>query len=121
MSKQLTLRCSQQLCAMLADILRDYANAAYPHGGSECSQSARETLLTAADSILHTWESASQTAMVSKRLRVMMKSAISYYAQVLSQHEGVAASAREAYLLSALQGEVIDHDGYHAAELKDRA
>ena len=121
MSKPLTLRCSQQLCAMLADILRDYAEAAYPRGGSECSQSARESLLTAADSIVQSWDSATQSARVSKRLRVMMKSAIKYYAQVLAERENTVATQREAYLMSVLQGEVIGHDGYHAAELQDRS
>ena len=121
MSKTLTLYCSQRLCNLLANILRDYARAAYPEGGSECSQSARESLLMAADGLRDHWSAGSRSTTLSKRLRVQMKSAISYYLQGLVNDETDLATARESYLLSVLQGEVIDDDGYHAAELEDGA
>ena len=121
MSKPLTLHCSQRLCNLLANILRDYARAAYPEGGSECSQSARESLLVAADGMRDHWSAGSQSTTLSKRLRVQMKSAISYYLQGLASGEADTVKARESYLLSVLQGEVIDDDGYYAAELKDGA
>lgn len=40
--------CDAATAAALADAIRGYAHAAYPPGGSECAQVARETLLDTA-------------------------------------------------------------------------
>ena len=120
MSKELTLRCSHVMCELLANILRNYANAAYPKGGSECSQSARESLLVAADKLVAKWSDELQMTYINKRLRVMTKSAIQYYAQSLALEEDLPSGVRMKYLLSGLTGQVIDEAGYHAAQQKDR-
>lgn len=63
-----------QLCRAI----RTYAQVAYPMGGSECAQVARETLMNAADSIEEQVTSAGE-ADVSRRLRAMLKAAIKWY------------------------------------------
>jgi hypothetical protein len=119
MSKSLQLHCSRRVCELLADILRQYADAAYPKGGSECSQSARDSLLQSVEQMLQSWDDASQSTRVSKRLRVPLKSAIKFYAQRLAEEEELSASYREACLLTVLKGEVVDDAGYHAALQQD--
>ena len=120
MSQQtIELHCSRGMCELLADILRQYTNAAYPKGGSECSQSARESLLMSVEKLLGAWDSNSDSSQISKRLRVPMKSAIKFYMQQVVDEEALPISHRQAYLLSVLKGEVIDDDGYHAALQKD--
>jgi len=121
MSKKLTLNCSQAMCVLLSDILRQYANVAYPRGGSECSQSARESLLMMADEIISGWDAGSQSTQMSKRLRVMAKAAIQYYAESLTEEEGLPSDQRQAYLQSVFSGEAIDDVGYHAAQKQDRS
>lgn len=45
------ISCGATSAALLVEALRAYTHAAYPPGGSECAQAARETLLDAADRI----------------------------------------------------------------------
>lgn len=47
--KTVSLDCDVQLARGLAAAVRAYAHAAYPPGGSECGQAARQALLEAAD------------------------------------------------------------------------
>ena len=108
MSKQLSLSCSREMCELLSDILRKYADAAYPKGGSECSQSARESLLVSSEELLASWDDVSKTTRINKRLRVVAKSAIKYYAQSLTSEEDLPADSRREYLLSVFSGEAID-------------
>ena len=120
MSKQtIELHCSRRMCDLLVDILRQYTNAAYPKGGSECSQSARESLLMSVEQMLEAWDSDSGTTHISRRLRVPLKSAIGFYVQQLAEDEALSTKHRQAFLLSVLKGEVIDDDGYHAALQRD--
>ncbi len=46
--KTVRLSCSRELASGLATALRAFAQAAYPLGGSECSQAARAALLDTA-------------------------------------------------------------------------
>ena len=121
MSKQISLSCSREMCELLSDILRKYADAAYPKGGSECSQSARESLLVSAEGIRLNWNEESQTTQISRRLRTMAKSAIKYYSQSLTLEEDFPADRRREYLLSVFSGEAIDEAGYHQAQERDRS
>ena len=120
MSKQLTLRCSRSMAELLADILRQYANAAYPKGGSECAQSAWQSLLTSADDLIADWDEALQTTQLSKRLRVMAKAAVRYYAESLAREEDLPVDARQTYLLSVFAGKIIDDAGYKETQQQDR-
>ena len=108
------------MSVLLSDILRQYADAAYPKGGSECTQSARESLLMSADELTARWTESSQTTHISKRLRVMAKAAVRYYAQSLILEEDLPVDARLEYLLSIFAGETINEAEYDAAQQKDR-
>lgn len=50
-SKTVEIECAQSEADRLASAVRTYARQAYPSGGSECSQVAREALLDAASLI----------------------------------------------------------------------
>ena len=121
MAKKLTLHCTQSMCGLLSDILRQYADAAYPRGGSECSQSARESLLSSAEALVAGWQPDTQSTTMSRRLRVMAKAAVEYHAQSLVAEEDLPAAERKAYLLSVFTGEAIDDVGYDAARRRDRS
>jgi len=109
------------MCELLSEILRNYADAAYPQGGSECSQSARESLMQSVEEIRLNWNEVSQTTHINKRLRVMAKSAIKYHAQCLAVEKEYSIDRRKEYLLSVLSGEAIDEAGYHRAQEQDRS
>ena len=121
MGKQIILHCSRAMCEMLSEIIRNYADAAYPPGGSDCSQSARESLTQSAQAIYLNWDEQSQTTHINKRLRTMVKSAIKYHAQYLALEEEHPADHRKEYLLSVLSGEAIDEAGYHRVQQQDRS
>jgi hypothetical protein len=72
------------------------------------------------DQMLASWDANSHSSHISKRLRVPVKSAIQYHAQRLEEEEDLPANHRAAYLLGVLKGEVIDEDGYDAAQQQDR-
>lgn len=73
--KTFVLSCGDNACALVATILRDYASAAYPPGGSECAQATRESLLQLADTI----GNAEDHATINNRQRPFLKSAINWY------------------------------------------
>ncbi len=79
--KLMTLELNTGLQQTLCEAVRLYAEAAYPPGGSECAQVARESLLSAASSID---EQCADTgyARVSRRLRTQLKSALEYFTEV---------------------------------------
>lgn len=77
-AKKLTLACTEQEKTILCEAIRLYAEAAYPPGGSQCAQVARETLLDAVRSIDEQFASKGQ-AEVSRRLRAQFKSALEYF------------------------------------------
>ncbi|MCB1802094.1 MAG: hypothetical protein KDI82_10450 [Gammaproteobacteria bacterium] len=50
-TRLVSLQCEPSQASELAQVIRSYALAAYPPGGSECAQVAREALLDAASQI----------------------------------------------------------------------
>lgn len=50
-TRLVSLNCDPSQASELAEVIRTYAMAAYPPGGSECAQVAREALLDAAGQI----------------------------------------------------------------------
>lgn len=77
--KTFVLSCADHACQQLAHILQEYAQAAYPPGGSECAQATRESLLQLADTISHAENSAENHAGINSRQRPFLKSAINWY------------------------------------------
>lgn len=47
-ARTVAIRCDSQTADQLAEAIRGYANAAYPAGGSDCSQVSRNALLDTA-------------------------------------------------------------------------
>lgn len=92
--KLMTLELDTGLQQTLCEAVRLYAEAAYPPGGSECAQVARESLLTAASSI-HEQCAENGHAEVSRRLRVQLKSALDYFAEVNAANGKDVCSAVE--------------------------
>lgn len=81
--KTLEIHADSALCGQLASALRFYAGAAYPPGGSECGQSAREALLNVA---IQLEAAGGESVQISRRIKPRLKAAIEYYAE---QNEAV--------------------------------
>ena len=103
------------MCDLLQQILRQYAFAAFPPGGSECAQASRESLLAEVGRIQQAWHDETQTASMNRRIRVMAKAAIAYYCEGLDG----ATAARESYLCGMLKGESVHEAGYRTAQQRD--
>jgi hypothetical protein len=76
-SRTLVIRCEPGQATLLAEALTAYAEAAYPRGGSECAQAARETLLDSAAVIAR--DAGGDGAAVSQRQRGLIKTAVKWY------------------------------------------
>lgn len=87
---------------VLSAAIREYAGAAYPPGGSECGQVARQALMDAADKLDSGFVASGGTyTELSRRLRAHVKAALSFYVEQHQCHE------IENLCLRALDGEVI--------------
>lgn len=76
--RSVTVDCDSALAQRLGEAIRCYAEAAYPPGGSECAQVARETLLdTAAKCSGH----AGGALELPKRQLAMLKAALRWYCE----------------------------------------
>lgn len=96
--------------AVLARAIRSFAEAAYPPGGSDCAQVARETLFNTAATI------ASDSAPeVSTRQRVILRQAVQWYCDNAEHVADTRRATLAAALLQLLQGEAVD-DGIFAGE-----
>ena len=72
-----TLQCAPGQAESLSGAVAAYAEAAYPPGGSECTQVARETLLNSAQLIAR--DAAGTGAILSRRQRSLYKAAVEWY------------------------------------------
>jgi hypothetical protein len=97
-TKTFRVHCENAQATQLADALAVYAHAAYPPGGSECAQVARDALLTSARTIA---EDAAKTdgAQLSRRQRGMIKAAVQWY----FSDQGPGDAAQSTPLLSLLE------------------
>lgn len=91
-------------------IIETYVDAAYPPGGSECAQSAREALLTAAARLQHEYDSANGTVSVSRRIKAHLKAALSYYSD--SQQQNRQVQLQREQLLKCLDGADITDESW---------
>jgi hypothetical protein len=99
--RTLTIPAGPHARQLLAEAIAAFAEAAYPPGGSECAQVARETLLTSAETI----RQADGPAVVSSRQRSLLKQAVQWYFQEISPHSPPAHSEA---LLELLHGHSVD-------------
>lgn len=85
MARPLRIECPVALQEVLSIAIREYAEAAYPPGGSECAQVARQALMDAAEKLETDFiANGGEYAEVSRRLRAHLKAAMHYYVE---QHQ----------------------------------
>ena len=77
-SKTFDLDASAEEAALIAGALHSYAHTAYPPGGSECSQVARETLLESARAISDA-SALGRIVQLRRRQRPLFKAALRWY------------------------------------------
>jgi len=95
--KTFTLDCPPDQASLLAEVLGVYAQAAYPTGGSECAQVARETLLESARTIAAA-VAGGRPAELRRRQRSHFKAAVSWY----FSEEGPGDATRRQSMLALL-------------------
>ncbi len=108
--KELILHCPQAVIELLYKAMHAYAQAAYPPGGSECAQSAREALLTSAEKLLQEFDATTNTSKLSRRIRAHVKAALEYY---FEQTPGYSQS-QKALVNTALAGETVNQEQWLA-------
>lgn len=97
--------------SLLAEAIRCFAEAAYPPGGSECAQVAREALCNSAAIIADS----DATPELSTRQRVMLRQAVQWYCENIASVPDDRRAALSDALLRLLKGEPVD-DGVFAGE-----
>ena len=104
--KTITLTAPAIAIQTLTELVTIYVDAAYPAGGSECAQSAREALLTTAQQLRSGYDTDTGSVNISRRIKAHLKSAIEFYPQ--AQPERIQSAERESgLLLKCLNGDVI--------------
>jgi hypothetical protein len=104
MAKTIRIECPPVLQKILCEAIREYADAAYPPGGSECGQVVRQALMDAAEKLETDFAvNNGDYAELSRRLRTHLKAASQFYVE---QHQ---CQELEPLLMRLLQGEVIGH------------
>lgn len=71
----------------LVRAIQSYALAAYPPGGSECAQVARETLMNTA-TLIETGCLEGKFVEISSRQRPLLKAAVNWYCGEMKQEAG---------------------------------
>ncbi len=106
MAKTIRIECPPVLQKIFCAAIREYVEAAYSPGCSECGQVARAALMDAAEKLESDFlANAGEYAEISCRLRSHLKSAFQYYAE---QHKH--GHETETLLNRLLEGEAIDED-----------
>lgn len=102
MAKTIRIECPVAMQKILSAAIHEYVEAAYPPGGSECGQVARQALEDAAKK-LQTDFAANEGvyAELSRRLRGHLKAAFKYYVE---QHQ---CQNLLPLLLQLLEGEAV--------------
>lgn len=93
--KRFLIYCQQDMASLLGLVIRSYGNAAFPLGGSECSQASREALHSIGERIEN--HAAGDGAQVSRRQQRLLRSAVSWYCK-----EVEISAEREKTLLKLL-------------------
>ena len=78
--KTIRLHCDPETARAFAEAIRCYAQAAYPPGGSECAQVARQALTDSARTIAEAPRHAQDgTIEFPRRQRAMLEAALDWY------------------------------------------
>lgn len=76
--KTISLEAPPEALVELSRILRIYAEAAWPPGGSECAQASRESLISVANDIELAQQNTPGRAEFSRRQRATFRAALEY-------------------------------------------
>lgn len=79
-ARQLKLQLDNNQRRVLTNAIQVYCDAAYPPGGSECAQAAREALLNILPQ-LQNLSPGDETVTISRRMRSHLKAAVNYYCE----------------------------------------
>ena len=120
-AKKITLHCDVPVRDIVCSAIREYAQAAYPQGGSECAQVARYTLLELADEIDNGINAECHAIEISRRPRAMLKASFEYHFNRLDEAKA-GNSARQRQLFNELLGgQPLMHADLQVAIEEDRA
>ncbi|VAW93354.1 hypothetical protein MNBD_GAMMA21-967 [hydrothermal vent metagenome] len=97
----------------LAEAVTAYVEAAYPAGGSECAQSAREALLSTVLTLRNEYDNDNRSVSISRRIKAHLKSALEYYPQTQAERRQLAEH-EASQLLKCLQGDIISQQEWDA-------
>ena len=117
--RKISLNCDVTVKDILCAAIREYAQAAYPEGGSECAQVARYTLLELAADIDAGITASNETVEVSKRPRAMVKAALEYYFNRADEVQGSASRQQRALFDNLLQEQQVTRSDLEAAVAAD--
>jgi hypothetical protein len=106
MRKSLTMHCPAGMRDQIVAAIRVYVDIKHPEFSDECSQVARDALLTTVDDLAG--QPGPDQWTYNRRLRAMVKEAIKLYCLIEAEDTGRPGDARCAALLRACQGEAVD-------------
>lgn len=118
-ARKITLHCDVPVKALLCAAIRQYVDAAYPEGSSECAQLARYTLLELAAEIDAGITENNASIEISKRPKAMMKAALEYYFNIIDETSGSASERQRELFNALLAGEVVTRSELEAAIAAD--
>ena len=118
-SRKIILRCDIPVRDILCAAIREYAHAAYPEGGSECTQVARYTLLQLAAEINDGISEEKVSVEISKRPRPMVKAALEFYFNRQDEACATTSMHQRELFVSLLSGEAVTRVELEAAVAAD--
>ena len=119
-TRKITLHCDVAIKELLCAAIRQYVDAAYPEGGSECAQVARYTLLELAADIDAGITDNNTSVEISKRPKAMMTAATAYYFNLADEKSGSTSEHQRELFNVLLRGDVVTHHELEAAIAADQ-
>ena len=117
--RKINLSCDVTVRDILCTAIREYAQTAYPEGGSECAQVARYTLLELAADIDAGITANHETVEVSKRPRAMVRAALEFYFNRADEAQGSGSAQQRALFDSLLQEKKVTRSDLETAVAAD--
>ncbi len=102
--------CRPDTCALLCTAIRQYAEAAFPLGGSECAQASRDELNRLAERLARQ-QADSGTIELAGRQRGMLRGVVKSYFAQLSDDPADLTQTQKKTLLALLQNRRAESPG----------
>jgi len=116
--KEITLYAPIEAMQTLRQIIEQYVEAAYPPGGSECAQSAREALQMVGQRIQDEYDTNNSSVTISRRAKAHIKSALQYYSQpaasAINERTDPVIMQKSIQLLQCLDGGVLSLEDWQS-------